>query len=984
MTLEESLKRLHIAVDSTKGVHDASDLFEIRMKENGNIEIHSNQIRKRKTKDIKDLENSLTFLFKYDKDIEQRINSFPHTQEIESLRSQTSKIIHDLRYLHAHSIKESEVLSNISLIISSFKIGDLLRMENDKVTEGQINKIIEIYYQVLQVLQSHNTSSSSVLLSKCSFILPLLIVISLALRLGLSSSTNSILMKILTVLMVYHLKHPSLFHDVELLLNLSPDPQSPSFTSSSEPSQALVTSLWEKIIGIVPSNELNLKSHQGPISLINNLDLLSDQSINESLISQILIPHHANSYLPQLSSSLRNIYPLIYALKLNSENESKVSQILSQLITHSHSDFDVEVMKILLKTLNFEMGFLSLRKYNSVFPFHLFLLNRLGTITSIKTASEFNQDLEFLTATLDSQILRSFDKSRLACYRVLFELIDHNLKLNITTDFQLSLLLERSLISIFNNFDITEDHSAVSDLGSMFSLEGVLGHSLFVMNLSLLKCINPKKKLPSLITSMFDLKRFPPVPKSKFLDFESLFELNKSCLNLRGFERLCLSSNLCCGVILRLLKTLKIQKKNQGMISGLESSNLNLDYRSTDILLLLYYELMFVHLVVSNEFIALSKKNLEFSSFEAQGNIMRLQVFEIFEVLFGIYGSFASFKLISFISEISMRDLKLKEMGFKLLHHLVFHGDFGFKNHILEVELIKKPVVDFILLWNNGGAEYNDFCRLLSLNESDSSSISVLFDSKVYLRILGYIQDAPAVTSPVASTNKSHTLSIDSTHSSLVDSPVASHIQTPLTTAGFSDNGQQYKYTMPTPYNLPSVSLAGSDPNFNVLNNNNHQFQYNSNLNNTNNNPFSSNDSGCQANTSHYQGNFNNKAGSSFSNQTGYRKMVSSSQPFIPHESSNTNQLNRANSGTGFSSRMNLQRGMSTPSLQTSTAVPSSTTSSDGHYYNNHNHNNFSTLNSKQKHQGQYNNKINYNAAGTHYQGSVDQGMGGSLSGHWE
>ncbi|KAH3672950.1 hypothetical protein WICPIJ_009959 [Wickerhamomyces pijperi] len=567
-------------------------------------------------------------------------------------------------------------------------------------------------------------------------------------------------------------------------------------------------------------------------------------------------------------------------------------------------------MKILLRTMSFETGFLQLQsQYPRIKPQLLLLLHRLGSLafvslplSSSSSSSDgttgFNQDLHYMTATLDSPILHSLlQKPYYANYKVLFELIDHNVKLNICQDFQTSLMLERSLVSILNNFSLKQDHSTVSDLGSLFSFEGIICHSSFVINSLLLQFLNPttsskKKPIHQSVTTMFDdLRRFPPLPKSEFFDFESITPgLSKTYLDtVHGFERICLSSELCLGI---LLKNLKLSDKQV----TLESSDLNLQYRSTDLLLQLYFETLFVHLIVSQE---LSNKSAlkEFTDWKSMANVMKLQVFQNFSALFDVYGSFALYKLVLFISEISLRDLHLQRLGLKLLKHLVCHCE----NSSIS-ELIRKPLVEYVELWDDGTGEYDQFYELLKLDRPTASISLVPLDTNKYLRLLSQFTEVDE-QSPIVS-------------------PVSMDSNTSASSSGISPVTNQKQSSYPHLYNsanMPNTSgYNGSIPSSN------------------------------STRQSSYSGSSNNK---------GYRNIVSSTQSFIPTKqnkypnlsASNSDQITNINNnqnnynynynGQDAGGRNSTQRGVSISHL------PNSSTTGHEQYGGNVNDNYINHLN---------------------------------------
>ncbi|KAH3681109.1 hypothetical protein WICPIJ_007941, partial [Wickerhamomyces pijperi] len=422
MTLEKSFQRL--SVSAPYNSLPPNDLIQIRIDQSNNAII----LQSKRKKVPPGLQQLLNKLLEYDMDLAEfyeDVSSTQPTSQIPKLETLVTSIMDHFKFLTAFSSAESMFLSRLSLLIASFKISELLaaKEEEGTITAIQVDKIKRIYYGIIQTFKSYEQyplTAPSKLLSSCSFIPPLLVTISFSLRLDLHSSATLSLTKILALVVLYHLRHSDLFGDIKSLV-CGPSTANNSFPPdgiNEKQQKTLVASLWEKIINSQPiSDPISYESNQGPISILNNLQLLFDCTVTETLVDEI-IPHtNIARFLSRLSCSLRTVHPLLDSLSV-ALDEDTVSYSLGQIVSVTHSDFDVQVMKILLRTMSFETGFLQLQsQYPRIKPQLLLLLYRLGSLAFVSLPSSsssssdgttgFNQDLHYMTATLDSPILHS-------------------------------------------------------------------------------------------------------------------------------------------------------------------------------------------------------------------------------------------------------------------------------------------------------------------------------------------------------------------------------------------------------------------------------------------------------------------------------------------------------------------------------------------------------------------------------------------------
>ncbi|KAH3680399.1 hypothetical protein WICMUC_000330 [Wickerhamomyces mucosus] len=636
-----------------------------------------------------------------------------------------------------HNSSIQEFLKIVSLTIASFKINSMVKIEH--TTPEIINQVIKIYLEVINVLKRLKPSDSkNLLLSKCSFITPLLIYTSLNYKLKLHFADS--LTKILTLILTYHLKTKPLLDGVANL-----------FQQSNSEVYQVFNKLWEKTFQRQRDDNMDLNFIPGPREILNRFELFQDYDTSLELIYQI-IPYKSNNYILKLSQEVVSVYNILKSLN-NSMNHETDKYYLCQLLPVLSTHIGSQSIGIMLQTLNIDIKFLNMKKQSGLFEEYQAIAFRVGSVIPLEKI-ENDLTIRLLSDALDTPILEAIGHSAYARYKVLFEVIDHNYKIEFENDFQISLCLEMALLYTYRNFDIVEDHSAVTDLGSTFSLDGVLTHLIFLVNSALMKNLNPKKDFPKSLKDKINFGRFPPLPKSNFLDFES-FSSSKIQSNLSNFERLIHSNQLLSKIFAKLLQGYGENKDLVSFNGKLGSLEINSEFRIQDVLLELYYTVLFSNLLVSNELISLSEYSSSiFYDYRSLGNIIKIQTFELFENIFQFFGSFAVFKLIQHIEELSMKDLKLQSIAFKLLHHLTFHSNKELIEIIKNSNLISDLISDYVKLWNDGTDQYDDFLKLLELENDDKNSITLVpFDATDYLEILGYTKEHVSPLSTNASTN---------------------------------------------------------------------------------------------------------------------------------------------------------------------------------------------------------------------------------------
>lgn len=721
--------------------------------------------------------------------------------EIRSLVDQVTPFIKTLDLDTLSKVESEDVigfLEVISLMIANFTVNDFIKTEIDS---SLIDKMLTIYLSVLEILRFGKFKGHSYLLTRTSLISPLLITISFSFK--LKSTESPTLIKVLASLFTLLMTRQSLFDPVVKLFAMNS-------TTNIEMFQVF-NKLWERTLEIPADSQLDTKQSPGPTSIINRINALSNYELSSGIINQVF-PFIPSQYLYQLSQSSLKAHTVLSNLKSGKEVTSNITDLLGFVI----DDLNTEVLLTMIDTLDVTdllLQYFEEEQYKS----------QLGYVfAKISQSSNFNihgsVSRKLIPKILTRDVLFELESSENERYKVLFELLDHNPKIDFHSDFSMVFAIEAALSLIDRDFDLQKDFSILSNLGSSVNLPALFVYSGFLLSNALLKFANPTKSLPHFLDEIMQLKRFPPLPKSEFFDFSHIF-LSKSQQNLKN-PRIVTNALFHCLSILHKIVTGFCEVKDWvHPIQNVNDTDNDLEYQATDKFLFLNYSAFFGVLHTVNELLQKSTgyyNNDHFSAIfydlSSIGNTLKLQTFQLFEDLFQFYDTFAFYKLVKFIMKVSMTDLELQKFSIKILNHLVFHSNNGIKDSIKDNDLILKLLEQYVTLWNDGSTEYKQFENFLGLEQT--SSEKAIFDTISHLKFLGFSDVGIASLSPATSSSGSSIHNYSYTNNSNNFSGLQTNVSTPNNSFSFisTSGGKQQ----------PLDSASGYfNINSNMLNNNN-------------------------------------------------------------------------------------------------------------------------------------------------------------------
>lgn len=631
-------------------------------------------------------------------------------------------------------------LQSISLVLANFIVNDFIKTEIDT---RMIDKMTNIYIAILDLLRSCQHDKYSFLLSRTSFISPLLITISFSLKLNTGESSK--LIKILAVLFTYLVKNQSLFESVVKMFTIDP-------TTNIEMFQVF-NKLWEKTLETPQGNQFSVRQGPGPISIINRMDTLNNFVTSPLLIDHVF-PYTPSQYISQLcQSSLKT-----HAILSNIKNGKNISAGLLEFVTFVANDIDSEVLLLLIESTGLNDVLLKLYDNGNYQTQLGYIFSKISQISYIDNDNSISS--KFLNMVLTKDINKPLESSIQKRYQVLFEVIDHSHDINFLQDFGMSLSLEKALFFINRDFELMKDHLLLANLGSSLNLPALFIHITFVLCKALLKFTNDNKSIPKFLEESLSFKKMPPLPKSEFLDFDSN-SISPSQLNLKNFQRVTNSLNMCLSILNKIILNYSNVESWIHPMKKLEAIDDTLEYQSADKFLQINFSAYFAVLMVSNEFLQKSKNygddyySAIFYDLSSIGHVLKLQTFLIFDKLLHLYDSFAFFKLVKFIMKISMLDLDLQKSSIKILDHLIFHTNNGMKEASENNELIRKLLQQYILLWSDGTEIYKRFENILGLKSNTVELVN--FDTNAHLKFLGITPPesniSPTTSSSTSSSN---------------------------------------------------------------------------------------------------------------------------------------------------------------------------------------------------------------------------------------
>jgi hypothetical protein len=644
------------------------------------------------------------------------------------LLKNVSEAIKDFDSSYIVDEKTREFLRVVSIASASDKINELIKLD---MNTGLIDKIVAIYLNIIDVMKSMRHSSGQ-LLSRTSFISPLLITISFSFKLKHPKSNS--LVKILTMIFVFHLNHRPLIESIVKMFSVN--------SSTNMDVFEVFNKLWETTLQLPTDTSQVVKHSPGPITLMNRVHILRDCTMSIHLIDQIL-PYQPNQMLLRLSKDIVSIYSALLGLK-NNLDTSVFLNIMSLL----NSEMSCETFLSLTETLGMSQDLLKLREdpeFNTTLDYILFKISSTLNLKNPKLG------IQYISKITQADVFDAIDESIYARYKVVFETIDHNYKINFHCDYQMSFLLENALCTIEKQFKLIDDQHVITEFGSIFSIESLFIYNLFIAQRSILENVNPDREIPLNFMALMNLKRFPPLPRSNFTDF-SIKNITGAQINTKNLQRLINSTHLC---LLILKKIIREYIKAKGPLDNndrLDGKYISMEYRATEELLKHYFTSLFTVLIVSNELCTKAQTlSNSFFDYESTGKVLRLQVFQIFEDLFLRYGSFAFYVLLQFVTQVSECDLQLQELSMMLLNHLTFHSSTSLKNEAVKNDIIKSLIKNFVTTWDDGSIDYSYFNKLLGL--PNKLPMMAEFDKTKYMKVFKLIDTNSTNSSPRSGTS---------------------------------------------------------------------------------------------------------------------------------------------------------------------------------------------------------------------------------------
>lgn len=575
----------------------------------------------------------------------------------------------------------------VALLWANDKVNEMVKQA---ITLELIDEILRLYLGILDVMKSMEHTRGC-LLSRTSLISPLLITISFAYK--IKYTKVDLLVKVLTILFVFHLQHPPLLETLVKMFSVN--------SSTNMDVFEVLNKLWEKTLQLSTGKNFDIKYSPGPVTLLNRIEIFKHRQLLADLIDHIL-PYSSNAMLLKISKDVISIYSAIIGLQKGADTSAFLT-----IISLTTTNLSAETMHLLIRTMQLENMMLKLYDNVELSPVMEHILYKMGSSLNL---NDTTTSTSYISKLMDTEILTALDQSIYARYKVIFELLDHNYKLDFYKDFQMAILLETALHTIHSHFDLIEDHHVVTEYGSIFSIEALFIYSSFIIQRSILESISPNGSLPDSFIRRMELKRIAPVPRSNFTDL-TFKSLSTSFVSIKNFERLLYSSSLCLSIMEKILDEYITANSSLNTTEGRDQS---MEYGIVDQLLTHYFTSLFTALIVANELCVKAKSNERiFYDYESQSKMLKLQVFKLFEKLFQLYGSFALFLLLQFIESVSEQDLELQTILLTLLNHLVFHTGPTLKHDILNNESIKSLVTRFLMTWDDGSASYEQLNQLV-------------------------------------------------------------------------------------------------------------------------------------------------------------------------------------------------------------------------------------------------------------------------------
>lgn len=618
-----------------------------------------------------------------------------------------------IKYLHIQSL-----LQVIALVHASYELNELIMKE---MSNDLIDKILGIYLDALYVLK-HLPKQTGNLLSRVSFISPLLITISFSFKIQYPNSPS--LLKVLSLIFAYHLKHRSLLVETMKLFSFNGITNLEVFE--------VFNKLWEKTLEAPGTQGLDPKFAPGPLTLTRRLEAITSTYVELTVVDQIL-PYSPNQGLLKLTKDTVTVYNCLSSLN----PQSGIKDLLP-IVNILSSTLDQELVLCLAGTLGLQHLLISLHQIPDLKDTMNFIFFHLGNCAVASNSQVLFTNSMLLTA----DIYDAFNSSKYARYKAVFELVDHNYKIDFTKDYQMVMAIEGALSTINSDFSLAEDHKILFEFGSTFSIDSLFNYTTSIISTGLLKFVSPFREIPTKFTKTMSLERFAPLPRSNFLGFKFINNTFERQINLRNFDRLVSSAHTCLEIMGNILEGYTHSNDRFRTKDSLFCNDANLQYCANHVLLEQYFTTLFTVLILAHEMMTRGEgrtNNMKSSvvyDYMSIGNVLKLQVFQLFTDLFQLYGSFGAYELVQFIEMVSHEDLEMQRIGVVLLNHLIFHSSEDFKKYVVENGIINKKICTFVKYWDDGSTLYTPLLDLLKIGERKEFTV-VVFEKQRYLDILG-------------------------------------------------------------------------------------------------------------------------------------------------------------------------------------------------------------------------------------------------------